>query len=146
MPDEFVSKADFKEFTKEMREELESLKTEMQKNTKAVGDLASAVTLMQKTAIIEYDVRYQKKEEFIKDANCLFDDPGFREKNEAMIKRTVEKHLCDTRDNWSKWIKFAETVVKIAVAVAIVYGGTTLINTQKSNQRAVIQGIERIGD
>ena len=146
MAEEFVTKPELKELVMEIRAEMADLKSEMVKNTATMIELKHSIDMMKVTSQSESDARYLLKDDLFKDARCFLDDPVFKEKCESHIKKVIDKHLENTRDNWSKWIKFAETIIKVMVVIAALYGGTTLINTQKSNQRSIMQGIERIGD
>lgn len=139
-----VTKPELQGFIVEIKTDITGIKTELAKVTLAMTELTHKFDIMQLAAKADNDARYRLKEDVLKDAMGLLDDERFVDKCKPLIIRVVDEHLCNARDNGVKWMKAIETFVKLAIAVAAIYGGSTVINTQKSNQQALLDKIEQV--
>lgn len=144
--EEYLLKTDFREFTMEFKAEMEKLQESVRGLNESVNGLRNSIDMMKVTSIAENDLRYRKKDDMRTDAMLLLDDPGFIAKCQTLIKRTINEHACDMRDNSTKWIVFIKGAIGLVIMLAALYGGNTVIQTQKSNQKALINLIEQKGE
>lgn len=144
--EEYLLKSDFREFTMEFKAEMEKLQESVKGLNDSVNGLRSSIDMMKVTSITENDLRYRKKEDMRTDAMLLLDDPGFISKCQTLIKRTINEHACDMRDNSIKWLNAIKVFGGIIVLAITIYGGNTIIQSQKTNQKALINLIEQVGE
>lgn len=128
-----------------MAEKLSDIKVSVDKQTRDAKDLAEDT--------------YIKRQDDMVLALARLDNPAYRNKAMSLVDdwlRTphgmemmdtcFRKLAQNTRDQASKWISFAKMIISVLVAAGLLYGGTVVIQTQNSNQKALIDKIESIGD
>ena len=128
MAEEFVTKSEFREYTMEFKAEMASLKTEMVKNTAVMVELKHSIDLMKVISQTEYDERYRLKRDMLADANAILDDAQFADKCEQRIKVCIDKYFDDKRENVTKWGKFIDALIKIAILALAAFNLLVLAN------------------
>lgn len=156
MPEEYVTKDQLAIAIKDMEQKMENGFAEVgQQLTK----ILSQMDINKHTDREHNDERYVLKSEAMQDSIARINDSKFREACHPIVagylnteegKRHVgciiDAHLSTQRDNVAKWITFAKGAVGLILALAAVYGGNTVVQTQKTTQKALINMIEQKGE
>lgn len=158
MAEEYVTKT-------EMKAEVSSAISEMRKEMaegfgkieKQLDSIIHSIEVNQHTDQEKYDARYLLREDNIQDAiermssprikcslypiiNEYFDTPDGMNK----FNYCCDRYFSMKRDSTSKWISFIKTIGAIAIAVAILYGGNSVYQSNVSTQQKLIDSIERL--
>lgn len=119
----------------------------------------SSINMQSRDSQIEFDKRYSKRSEDMENAMRRLDNPeycnklysiidGWAESDRGCEKLSKAYGYCieQSRDNATKWINFIKLVLGIAISFTAIYGGGTIVKTQKDNQKAmsaIMQTLER---
>lgn len=166
MPDEVTPK----EF-EQLRAKVDRLDEKVDKIAEDMGKLTESLTLLaaslerienqMKLSALETktaaDELFLKKHESLADAMARLDVPSYRHKAASIIDDWMEsdhgmnvmekcfsKCMERTRDNTIKWLNFWKVVGGIIALSLVTYGGNTIIQTQKTNQKALLKQIEQV--
>ena len=150
MADNYVTQEQFLELKEEMQEGFAEIK-------QSQAALDHKLEMMIATLKTQNDERYAQQKDEMNKALLRLDDPIFvekathvcdywvtTEKGKDALAKAYAHCVENTRDSGVKWLKAIETFIKLLIAVAAIYGGSTVINTQKSNQRALLEKIEQV--
>jgi hypothetical protein len=158
MAEEYVTKA-------EMKAEVSSAISEMRKEMaegfskieKQLDSIIHSIEVNQHTDLERYDARYLLREDDVPDSIERLNNPRVRGTIHPIISEYMDSAdgmakfncCCDRyfsmkRDSTSKWISFVKTVGAIALAVAMLYGGNSVYQSNISTQQKLIESIDRI--
>ena len=158
MAEEYVTKT-------EMKAEVSSAISEMRKEMaegfskieKQLDSIIHSIEVNQHTDQERYDARYLLREDDIADSIERLNNPRVRGAIHPIISEYMDSAdgiakfncCCDRyfsmkRDSTSKWISFIKTIVAIAIAAAMLYGGNSVYQSNVSTQQKLIDSIERL--
>jgi len=158
MAEEYVTKT-------EMKAEVSSAISEMRKEMaegfskieKQLDSIIHSIEVNQHTDQERYDARYLLREDDIADSIERLNNPRVRSAIHPIISEYMDSAdgiakfncCCDRyfsmkRDSTSKWISFIKTIVAIAIAAAMLYGGNSVYQSNVSTQQKLIDSIERL--
>jgi len=156
MPDEYVTKLEMTNALSELRSEMKSGFSDV--NTK-LNQIINAMELKGHTDRETYDERYILREESMAEAIARVGTPLFRqachpianeylesEEGKMRIGCMIDRHLENKRDSATKWINFVKLISGIALATAMLWGGNTVVKSNVTTQRAVIDALKTIGE
>ena len=152
MPDDFVTKSELEIAITGIRGDME----------KGFSEIKGMLTQMSDKQIInkhedreEYDKRYLKIEDAYDNSLKRINKPEYRQACFAIASDylatedahqklgcIIDAHYAAKRDSATKWLVFVKTVVAGAVLAGLLYSGNTVIETQKSNHKALINLME----
>lgn len=121
--------------------------------------ISNSIALQAANNQIEFDKRYSTRSDDMENAMRRLDNPEYRKKLSYVFDDWAESdHGCEKlskaysyfidkgRDNATKWINFIKLILGIAISFTAIYGGGTIVKTQKDNQKAmsaIMQTLER---
>ena len=158
MAEEYVTKT-------EMKAEVSSAISEMRKEMaegfgkieKQLDSIIHSIEVNQHTDQERYDARYLLREDDVADSMDRLNNPRVRGAIHPIISEYMDSAdgmakfncCCDRyfsmkRDSTSKWISFIKTIGAIAIAAAMLYGGSSVYQSNVSTQQKLIDSIDRI--
>jgi len=146
MVDDFVTQAQFKDFTTSIRDDIRNLNTSVNNLADAVRTFDGSVKLMETQNQLINDKTYRKKEDMIIEAREVLDDATVIEKHQLLIKRTITEYACEIRDSGLKTWQSVLIASMIFGFIFNAYNNTIIIKNQKTmekNQTTNTQSILR---
>ena len=158
MAEEYVTKTEMKA---EVSSAISAMRKEMaegfSKIEKQLDSIIHSIEVNQHTDLERYDARYLLREDDVADSMDRLNNPRVRGAIHPIISEYMDSAdgmakfncCCDRyfsmkRDSTSKWISFIKTIVAIAIAAAMLYGGNSVYQSNVSTQQKLIDSIERI--
>jgi len=154
MADEFVTKTELALAIGEIRGDMEKGFTEIKGILTQMSDQQK---IAKHESREEFDQRYVLRVDEYDNSLKRINRPEYRqacftiahdylatEEAHQKIGCIIDKHYAAKRDGATKWINFFKTLIAGIVLAGMLYGGNTVIETQKSNQKALINLMESI--
>lgn len=102
------------------------------------------------------DTRYRKQENMVSDTTIILARPEIKERcyelarqalvqpeSKVILKSFYSEFMNDGRDNLTKWINFVKLIAGIAVLAGFIYGGNSVVKSNQTTQKAVIELLNR---
>jgi len=154
VPDEYVTKSELAVAIAEIRGDMEKGFGEIKG---MLAQMSSQQELNKHEFREEYDKRYVRIDQNYDEALKRINRPEYRqacfviasdylttEDARQKIGCIIDAHYAAKRDSATKWMNFIKTLVAGIILAGMLYGGNTVIQTQKSNQKALINLMETI--
>ena len=121
-----------KELGAGLEAQMDAVIAELKRNTETMHELKHSIDLMKATTQADNDRRYRLKDELLKDALAVLDDPLFIGKVEPIVCRIIDAHACKTRDSILSWLNFIRVIgglIVAYVAYSIIANQSTIMQT-----------------
>lgn len=156
MTEEYVTKIEFERVLSglEMKVATGFANVEQQLNK-----IMSQIEIGKHTDREAYDDRYVLREEAMQEAISRVSNPAFRaacypivgeynntEDGKRQLGCIIDQHLAAKRDGIVGWINFFKLIGGIIIVGATLYGGSTIVESNKTTQQAVLKVLEVKGE
>lgn len=149
MPGEEITREQLFDLERKMEEKLSDISLKLEQLTNAINNKNNEFLSIA-------DARYRKQENMVNDAKEVLDRPDIRERCAEIVRQSLNQpetkvqlksiygeFLCDGRDSITKWINFVKLIAGAAVIGSLLYGGNSVLRSNLTTQRAVIELLNR---
>ena len=154
MDNDFVTKTELGAVMSEFELKMQAGFTKLEQQ---IAELRNALVVSQLESDKAADVKYLSRKDSMENAMQRLNDPTYRrachvianeyvasEEGRERMGCVIDSYISSKRDNATKWITFLKTAAALVIAVVVAYGGNTIIEAQKSNQKALTTLIETL--